>query len=68
MELAETTDFYDARAWARLMLGETLALAGRMDEASDEAAAALAHYDAKGDVTGATRARERLVTLGIEVG
>ena len=30
--LAETTDFYFARAWARLMLAETLAsLAGRMD-------------------------------------
>ncbi len=67
VELAETTDFYETRAWARLMLAETLALAGRMDEAVDEAAAGLAHHDAKGDVTGAARARERLVTLGIDV-
>ncbi len=68
VELAETTDFYETRAWARLMLAETHALAGRMYEASEEAAAGLAHYDAKGDVTGAARARERLVKLGIEVG
>jgi class 3 adenylate cyclase/tetratricopeptide (TPR) repeat protein len=66
--LAETTDFYIARAWARLMLAETLALAGRMDEASEEAAAGLVHYDAKGDVTGAVRARERLDELGIQAG
>ncbi|MBM2823256.1 MAG: Zinc-ribbon protein [Thermoleophilia bacterium] len=68
VELAETTDFFEKRAWARLMLAETLALAGRTAEASDEAAVGLAHFDAKGDVTGAARARERLVKLGIEVG
>jgi hypothetical protein len=68
VELAETTDFSEARAWARLMLAETLALAGRAGESSQEAAAGLAHYDAKGDLTGAARARERLVGLGIEVG
>ncbi|MBA2641629.1 MAG: AAA family ATPase [Actinobacteria bacterium] len=67
VELAETTDFFEKRAWARLMLAETLALAGRMDGASQEAALGLSHYDAKGDVTGAARARERLVMLGIEV-
>jgi len=67
VELAETTDFYETRAWARLMLAETLALAGRMDEASEEAATGLDHYGAKGDVTGAARARERLAKLGIEV-
>ena len=63
----ERDDFFVTRAWARLMLAETLALAGRMSEASEEAAAGLAHYDAKGDVTGAARARERLERLGIEV-
>jgi len=68
VELAETGDFFETRAWARRMLAETLALAGRMGEASEEAAAGLAHFDAKGDVTGAARARERLVKLGIEVG
>ena len=62
--LAETTDFYFARAWARLMLAETLALAGRPEEASGEAATGLGHYDAKGDVTGAARARDRLAKLG----
>jgi hypothetical protein len=50
------------------MLAEMLALAGRMDEASEEAAAGLVHYDAKGDVTGAARARERLDELGIQAG
>jgi tetratricopeptide (TPR) repeat protein len=67
VERAETTDFLETRARARLMLAETLALAGRRDEASHEAVAGLAHYDAKGDVTGAARARERLATLGIGV-
>ncbi len=65
---AETTDFYVVRAWARLMLAETLALAGRMDEAAEEAVAGLAHYTAKGDVTGGAHARERVDALGIEVG
>ena len=65
--LADTTDFYFARAWSRLMLAETLALAGRMAEAVSEAATGLAHYEAKGDVTGAARARDRLAKLGIAV-
>ena len=65
--LAETTDFVHARAWSRLILAETLALAGRMDEAVSEAATGVAHYEAKGDVTGAARARKRLGALGIDV-
>jgi len=68
VELAETTDFFETRAWARLMLAETLALAGRMAEATEPAAQALAIYEVKGDVTGAARARERLTGLGIDVG
>lgn len=68
VELAETTDFFEIRAWARLMLAETLALAGRIGQASEEAAAGLAHHDAKDDVTGASRARERLAELGIQAG
>jgi class 3 adenylate cyclase/tetratricopeptide (TPR) repeat protein len=67
VELAETTDFFEIRAWARLMLAETLALAGRAEEASVEAAVGLAHFAAKGDVTGGARVRERLAKLGIEV-
>jgi hypothetical protein len=65
--LADSTDFVFTRAWARLIRAETLVLAGRTKEASEEAAVGLAHYDAKGDVTGAGRVRERLVKLGIEV-
>ena len=68
VELAETTDFFETRAEARLMLGEMLALAGRLEEAAEEAATGLAHYAAKGDVTGGARARERVDALGIEVG
>ncbi len=65
--LAETTDFYWLRGIARLFLAEALALAGDGVEASAEAAVGLAHFDRKGDVTGAARARERLATIGIEL-
>jgi tetratricopeptide (TPR) repeat protein len=67
LTLAETTDFYDLRGTARLFLAEALVLAGRGDEASEEARIALAHYDAKGDTSGAARSRERLAELGIDV-
>ncbi|MGH3136207.1 MAG: hypothetical protein ACRDPV_06920, partial [Gaiellaceae bacterium] len=65
LALAETTDFYWCRGTARLFLSEALALAGRMGEASEEAAVGLAHYDAKGDVSSAALARERLDELGV---
>jgi tetratricopeptide (TPR) repeat protein len=68
VELGETTDFFDARAWPRLVLAETLALAGRTDEAAESGAQALAIHEAKGDVTGAARARERLAEAGVPVG
>jgi len=68
VELAETTDHYEVRGMARLFRAEALQLAGRADEASVEAAAGLAHFDTKGDVSGAARARERLAELGIRVG
>lgn len=67
LALAETTDFYWLRGTARLFLSEALALAGRMDEASEEAAVGLAHFDAKGDIASAAQARERLDDLGIPV-
>jgi len=67
LALAETTDFYWLRGTARLFLAEALAFAGRTGEASEEAAFGLAHYDAKGDSASAALARERLVTLGVEV-
>ena len=67
LAVAETTDFYWLRGTARLFLSEALALAGRVDEASEEAAVGLAHFDAKGDIASAARARERLDDLGIPV-
>jgi hypothetical protein len=65
--LAETTDHYELRGNARLFLAEALVLAGSADDASAEAAAGLAHFDAKGDLSGAARARVRLAELGIEL-
>jgi hypothetical protein len=65
--LAETTDFYWLRGTARLRLSEALALAGRVDGASEEAAAGLAHFTAKGDVTNVALERQRLAELGIDV-
>jgi ATP/maltotriose-dependent transcriptional regulator MalT len=65
--LADTTDFYWLQGTSRLRLSEALALAGRVDGASEEAAAGLAHFAAKGDSTNAALARERLAELGIEV-
>jgi len=66
--LAETTDFYWLRGASLLRLAEVHALAGRTLEASAEAAEGLASLHAKGDVVNAALARERLVTVGIEVG
>jgi tetratricopeptide (TPR) repeat protein len=67
LALAETTDLYWMRGNARIYLAGVLVLAGRTDEAAAEAAVALSHFEAKGDVAGAREARERLATLGIEV-
>ena len=68
VELAETTDFFELRAWSRIWLTESLATAGRNAEATETAARALAIHEAKGDVTGGARARERLDKLGIPTG
>nr|MBA3566348.1 hypothetical protein [Actinomycetota bacterium] len=66
--VADTTDFFELRAWSRLWLAETLVVAGRSADASETAASILLIHEAKGDVTGAARTRERLVELGIEHG
>jgi len=66
--VADTTDFFELRAWSRLWLAETLVVAGRAADASETAASILLIHEAKGDVTGAARTRERLVELGIEHG
>ena len=65
--LAETTDFYWLRGSAQLFMAEALLLAERRAEASEAAVVGLAHFDAKGDKTGAASARERLGVLGIEI-
>jgi class 3 adenylate cyclase/tetratricopeptide (TPR) repeat protein len=62
-----TIDHGETRARSLRYLAEVLALAGRTEEAERVAADALAVFDEKGDLTGAARARELLVSLGIEV-
>ena len=62
---ADTTDYYFARAESRLFLAEATALAGNAEEAAAWAAEGLALFNAKGDLTGAARTRERLDELGI---
>ncbi len=68
VELAETTDFFELRAWSRVWLAESLAIAGRNVDAAETAARAITIHKAKGDVTGAARACERLDKLGIPTG
>ena len=64
---ADTTDYFFARAESRLFFAEAVSLAGNAGEAATWAADGLALLDAKGDLTGAARARERLAEIGIEV-
>ena len=68
IELAETTDFFELRAWSRLWCAETLAMVGQTGEAAQLSAQAVAIHEAKGDVTGAARARERFAGFGISTG
>lgn len=67
VEQTEAIDFTEGRTVARVYLAEMLALAGR-PEATEIAQQALSIREAKGDVTGAARDRERFGKLGIEVG
>jgi class 3 adenylate cyclase/tetratricopeptide (TPR) repeat protein len=67
LERSDTTDFFVSRAEVRLSMGDALALAGEHDRASTVAREALEIFDAKGDVTGAARARDRMARRGIEV-
>ena len=68
LERVEQTDFYFLRVEIRLFMSEVLMLNGETEEARVVAEEALEILAAKGDVTGAARARKRLGTLGIEVG
>ena len=65
LDKAETTDYFFMRAWVRLLLADTLRRNDREAEASGLGSEALAILDAKGDLTGAARYRERLEKLGI---
>jgi ATP/maltotriose-dependent transcriptional regulator MalT len=65
VELAGRIDFCFGRPLAHSYFAETLALAGRPEEAEPHAARALAILDAKGDLALAARVRERLVAAGV---
>jgi len=65
---AETTDFFDVRSEIRLFVAEVVALNRQPCDATKLVQEALDILDAKGDVTGAARARERIAQLGITVG
>ena len=67
LERADGTDFFFGRAETRLLLADALAIRGEMPHATVRATEALDIYDAKGDVTGGARARERLARLRIEI-
>jgi tetratricopeptide (TPR) repeat protein len=67
VEVANATEFFEARLLARVYLAEVLVLADRCDEARDRALSALAVAEAKGDVAIGIRLRERFAGLAIEV-
>jgi len=68
LDLVERTDYFFMRTWVRMLLAETLALAGRPAEASALASEAMAILEAKGDLTGGARLREHLDRSGIAYG
>jgi hypothetical protein len=67
VELADRIDFCFGRPLAHSYFAETLALAGKPDEAVPHAATALGILEGKGDVMLAARVRERLAAVGIHV-
>ncbi len=68
LEFAERTDFVMARAGARMILGEALAEARRLDEAQRELHAALELYTAKGDRPRTAHAQALLASLDAGTG
>jgi hypothetical protein len=66
VELADRIDFCFGRPLAHSYFAETLALAGKPDEAVPHAATALGILEGKGDVMLAARMRERLAAVGIQ--
>jgi tetratricopeptide (TPR) repeat protein len=67
LTLAESTDFYFARAATRTYFAEILVQMGRSEEAAEMAAQAFEILEAKGDIAAAAQFRSRLVSLGLEV-
>jgi anti-sigma factor ChrR (cupin superfamily) len=65
VELADRIDFCFARPLAHSYFAETLALAGKPEEAARHATTALGILEAKGDVMLAARVRERLAAAGV---
>jgi class 3 adenylate cyclase/tetratricopeptide (TPR) repeat protein len=65
VELADRIDFCFGRPFAHSYFAETLALAGKPEEATRHATTALGILEAKGDVMLAARVRERLATAGV---
>ena len=63
VELAAAIDMYESKGRAYAWHARTLALVGKPDEAREAAAAALAIYEAKGDVPASVWARELLDSL-----
>ena len=68
LERSHAIDFTEGRAFVRAFRAEMLALAGRTEEAAAAARDGLSIRQAKGDVTAATRERERLSEFGIDIG
>ena len=60
-------DGLEARAASRRYLAEALFLAGHTDEARTVAVEAIAIREAKGDATGAARAREVFEQIGLAI-
>ena len=67
VELADRIDFCFGRPLAHSYFAETLALAGKPEEAARHATTALGILEAKGDVMLAARVRERLTAVGVEI-
>ena len=65
VELADRTDFCFGRPFAHSCFAETLALAGKPEEATHHATTALGILEAKGDVMLAARVREQLAAAGV---
>jgi tetratricopeptide (TPR) repeat protein len=67
VELADRIDFCFGRPLAHSYFAETLALAGKPEEAARHATTALGILEAKGDVMLAACVRERLTAVGVRV-